>query len=166
MAITLEANYQKRLGLPNFSSHAYSVTVRTEVSNLSKIDEASAHLYRQLQAAVDRDIQETGFLPGASESQQERGAPYTGNGNNRARPPANERAASEWNCSDKQRGLIEKLMDEHKIPFEEVDRLARDRFRNGLKDLNKMQASGLIDEMFDTYRSKPASRSYGRGGRS
>ena len=58
MAIVLEANYKKLLGLPNYSSHAYSITVRTEVSSLSKIEEASAHLYRQLQDAVDRDIQE------------------------------------------------------------------------------------------------------------
>ena len=31
MAIVLEANYAKKLGLPNFSSHQYSVTIRTEL---------------------------------------------------------------------------------------------------------------------------------------
>lgn len=165
MAITLEANYQKRLGLPNYSSHAYSVTVRTEVSNLAKIDEASSHLYRQLQAAVDRDIQETGFLPGATESPNEGGPSFPRNGNERTAFSGTARPNSGWNCSEKQRGLIEKLMDEHKIPFEEVDALAHHRFNCGLKGLNKMAASGLIDEMFSTYASKSKSGSYQRGGR-
>ena len=35
MAITLEANYSKKLGLPGYSSHQYSVTVRTELSDLN-----------------------------------------------------------------------------------------------------------------------------------
>ena len=30
MAIVLEANYAKKLGLPNYSSHQYCVTIRTE----------------------------------------------------------------------------------------------------------------------------------------
>ena len=164
MAIVLEANYQKRLGLPNYSSHAYSVTVRTEVSNLSKIEEASSHLYQQLQEAVDRDIQETGFLPG-SENQPRQSEPPAfqrgGVGNNRS-VQSSANPAVEWNCSDKQRGLIEKLMKENNIAFTEIDELANFRFQTGLKQLNKMQASGLIDEMFDTYASKSKT---GRGRR-
>lgn len=162
MAITLEANYQKRLGLPQYSSHAYSITVRTEVTNLSKIEEASSHLYRQLQDAVDRDIQETGFLPGS-----ENAAPATaafqrgGASNNRpSQNPTNPEV--DWCCSEKQRGLIEKLMKENNISFTEIDELANFRFQSGLKQLNKMQASGLIDEMFDTYASKSKT---GRGRR-
>lgn len=67
MAIILEANYSKKLGLPAYSSHQYAITVRTEVNDLSQVQEASSHLYQQLQQAVDRDIQQTGFLPGAQE---------------------------------------------------------------------------------------------------
>ena len=33
MAIQLEANYSKKLGLPGYSSHQYSVTIRIEVSD-------------------------------------------------------------------------------------------------------------------------------------
>ena len=33
MAIHLEANYSKKLGLPGYSSHQYSVTVKTEVTD-------------------------------------------------------------------------------------------------------------------------------------
>ncbi len=38
MAITLEANYSKKLGLPGYSSHQYSVTVRTELADLNQVD--------------------------------------------------------------------------------------------------------------------------------
>jgi hypothetical protein len=156
MAITLEANYSKKLGLPQYSSHQYSITVRTEVSNLSKIEAASAHLYRQLQEAVDRDIQNPGFLPGNEGDQQPRKvAPFNRGGVGTSAAPRNNAApTSEWNCSEKQQGLIEKLMKEHNIPFAELDELASHRFNSGLKQLNKMSASGLIDELFDTYRSK------------
>jgi hypothetical protein len=158
MAITLEANYSKKLGLPQYSSHQYSITVRTEVSDLSKVEAASAHLYHQLQEAVDRDIQNPGFLPGNDGAQQSRKVvPFNrgGAGTSQSAPRNNAAPASEWNCSEKQQGLIEKLMAEHKIPFTELDELAHHRFNAGLKQLNKMSASGLIDELFDTYRSKP-----------
>lgn len=149
MAITLEANYSKKLGLPGYSSHQYSVTVRTEVSDLAQVESASAQLYQQLQEAVDRDIQHPGFLPGAAEPSTafQRGGTH----GSQSRSTDNDAA---WNCSDKQRGLIEKLMDEHNLTFAEVDELAHFRFKTGLKQLNKMSASGLIDEMFSTYTSK------------
>jgi hypothetical protein len=66
MAIVLEANYAKKLGLPNFSSHQYSVTIRTELTDLSQVEAESAQLYRALQDAVDREIQEDGFMPDAT----------------------------------------------------------------------------------------------------
>ena len=159
MAIVLEANYSKKLGLPNYSSHQYSVTVRTEVSDLSKIEAASTHLYQQLQEAVDRDIQNPGFLPGNEQSDV---VPFNRGG---AGAPAHNYAnpASSWNCSEKQQGLIEKLMAEHKIPFTELDELSHHRFNCGLKQLNKMSASGLIDELFDTYRKQPKGRSNAPG---
>ena len=156
MAITIEANYQKRLGLPNYSSHAYSVTIKTEVSNLSKIEEASSHLYRQLQDAVDRDIQETGFLPGDNAPAEL--SPFQRGGTRGSAPRQSRADRDDWNCSDKQRGLIEKMMSQHTIPFDELDGLSHERFGFGLKGLNKMQASGLIDELLDTYSKSKAGR--------
>ena len=153
MAITLEANYQKRLGLPNYSSHAYSVTVKTEVSNLSKIDEASSQLYRQLQDAVDREISETGFLPGSETT-----APATP-AFQRGGVGGETRATDQWNCSAKQQGLIERLMLEHNIAEQDLEKLALFRFKAGLAQLNKMQASGLIDELIDTYGKRKGARS-------
>jgi erythromycin esterase-like protein len=36
--IVLEANYSKKLGLPGYSSHQYSLTVRKEVSDISQVE--------------------------------------------------------------------------------------------------------------------------------
>ena len=164
MAITLEANYSKKLGLPQYSSHQYSITVRTEVSDLSKIEAASAHLYNQLQEAVDKEIQHPGYLPGDEEQPSSQVVPFNRGGAGAPLVGRNHAApASSWNCSDKQRGLIEKLMQENDIAFESVDELAHHRFNCGLKQLNKMSASGLIDELFDTYRKQPKGRSNAPG---
>ncbi|WP_309383773.1 hypothetical protein [Cerasicoccus frondis] len=146
MAIVLEANYSKKLGLPQYSSHQYSITVRTELNDLSQVERASSALYRQLQEAVDRDIQATGFLPGVTESQPQ---------SERRQEPAERPARVDlgWACSPKQKALIERLMREHGIEQAKVDDLARSRFRTSLENLNKMQASGLIEELISTYGS-------------
>ncbi len=46
MAIVLEANYSKKLGLPGYSSHQYGVTVRAELSDLNQVSEESERVYR------------------------------------------------------------------------------------------------------------------------
>jgi hypothetical protein len=56
-----------------------------------------------------------------------------------------------WKCSDKQRELILKVVDENQLDRNEVDHLARQRFGKGVKQLNKMEASGLIDELLETH---------------
>jgi hypothetical protein len=63
MAIVIEANYSKKLGLPGYSSHSYSVTLRSEIADLSQVERESSKLYSILQGSVDREIQETGFVP-------------------------------------------------------------------------------------------------------
>jgi thiamine kinase-like enzyme len=94
--ITLEANYSKKIGLPNYSSHQFSVTLKSELSDLSQVQQESTRLYTVLQQSVDSNIQQIGYLPGT-------------NGNGHQKPqPENER----WNCSDKQRTLIQKIVTE------------------------------------------------------
>ncbi len=63
MAIILEAAYSKKLGLPNYSSHSYVVSLRTELSDLTQVEAESARLYALLQQSVDNAIQQVGFLP-------------------------------------------------------------------------------------------------------
>lgn len=73
MPIIIESNYSKKLGLPGYSSHSYSLTIRTELSDLGQLERESSKLYAILQGSVDREIQEVGFvLEGISCSPQRR----------------------------------------------------------------------------------------------
>ena len=150
MAITLETNYSKKLGLPGYSSHQYSVTIRTELSDIRQVEAESARLYTLLQSCVDRDIQQTGFLPS-------NGHP-NGNGINGHHVPANGNGQSEaWDCSDKQKGLILKIVEEHRLDKQQIETLAQQRFSKGVRKLNKMEASGLIEELLEQYPGNGAS---------
>src|SRR5476649_2405146 len=96
MAVVIEANYSKKLGLPAYSSHAYSVTIRSEVADLSQVERESAKLYAILQGSVDREIQEVGFIPDAN-----------GHGSTpRTTRPATQPNGDQWACSDRQKKLI------------------------------------------------------------
>ena len=73
----------------------------------------------------------------------------------------------EWACSDKQRDLILKIVDEHKLGRQEVEGLAKDIFQKPVKTLNKLEASGLIEELLEKFGPKKTngkgSRTYQRG---
>ena len=158
--IVLEANYSKKLGLPGYSSHQYSLTLRAEISDVSQVSAKSQELHQLMQSCVDREIQETGFLPGEVVPTR------NGNGNGHSNGNGNQRQIrpdDAWNCSDKQRDLILKITDEHKLDKTQVDQLAQDRFGNGVKQLNKLQASGLIEELLEqTGQSKPRNAKFGQ----
>jgi hypothetical protein len=64
---------------------------------------------------------------------------------------ANWQRGPAWRCSDKQKDLILKLVDEHQLDKADVETLAVERFGKGVRILNKVEASGLIDELLDTY---------------
>ena len=134
--ITLEANYSKKIGLPGYSSHQFSVSLKTELADVSQVQQESSRLYALLQQSVDSSIQQIGYLPNANGN---------GNGNRHTPPPDNDK----WNCSVKQRDLIIKITDEHKLDKNKVESLAQDRFGKGVKSLNKLEASGLIEEMLE-----------------
>ena len=72
MAIILEAAYSKKLGLPNYSSHSFVVSIRTELSDLTQVEAESARLYALLQQSVDNEIRQVGFLPDATTLRHER----------------------------------------------------------------------------------------------
>ena len=90
MPIIIESNYSKKLGLPGYSSHSYSLTVRTELADLNQLERESAKLYAILQGSVDREIQEEGFIPELRTS----GATPRTNGH------ATHANGEEWACSD------------------------------------------------------------------
>ena len=158
MAIKLVANYSKRLGLPGYSSHQFSVSVETELRDLAEADTEMKNLYHQLQRNVDAQIQETGFVPSeAYGSQSNKRQPPPQKTQPQPQPPAQEQRPQQgeaWRCSEKQEQFIHRLMKENNLPLSEVDQLARQRFGSPAMHLNKMQASGLIDALLDQYGSK------------
>lgn len=164
MAVIIEATYSKKVGLPNFSSHQYSVTLRMDISDLSQLERANADLYTRLQSAVDTQILNVGMLPDGSDgksSVQSRSQQSTTSPTSTASPA--------WKCSDKQRDLILKIIAEHTLDTANIDSLAMQRFGEGLRQLNKVQASGLIGELMETYGKQSSGRNgnayAGRNGR-
>ena len=151
MAIKLIANYSKKLGLPGFSSHSFSISIETELITTDDVAGEAERIYQLLQSNVDEQILHTGFVPPAdygmvppADSNQRTTSASPQTGNNWQRGPA-------WKCSDKQRDLVLKLVEEHQLDKSDVEALAVERFGKGVRLLNKVEASGLIDELIDTY---------------
>ena len=161
MAIILEVAYSKKLGLPNYSSHSYVVSIRTELSDLNQVEAESARLYDLLQQSVDKEIQQVGFLPdsttygmhGAEGSHQQspQQPSANGNGDHLTDHPVHEQSGDHWVCSDKQKELILKLVEQHNLDKQEVETLAKEMFGLPVKTLNRLQASGLIEELLERY---------------
>lgn len=159
--ITLEANYAKKVGLPGYSSHQFSITLKSEIADVSKVEQESARLYDVLQNSVDSNIQQVGYLPTETKTNGNGHTNGNGNGHRQVKPAAEE----PWNCSDKQRDLILKITTEHKLDKNNVDQLAQDRFGKGVKQLNKLEASGLIEELLEqTGQSKPRGSRFQKAG--
>jgi hypothetical protein len=155
--ITLETNYSKKIGLPGYSSHQFSVTLKTELANLSQAESESARLYEVLQQSVDHNLQQVGFLPTETKT--------NGLANGHSHPRSVRPAEEVWQCSAAQKDLIVKITDEHKLDKTQVDQLARDRFGKGVKQLNKLEASGLIDELLaQAGQSQPRSQRFSKAG--
>src|SRR3954463_13172940 len=112
--ITLEANYSKKIGLPGFSSHQFSITLRTEISDLSQVQNESARLYKLLQTGVDSSIQAVGYLPGQNGN---------GNGNGHHSNGQSNVHPEEWKCSAKQKDLILKIVTDNNLEKAEVEQL-------------------------------------------
>jgi hypothetical protein len=150
MAVKIIANYSKRLGLPGYSSHQFSVSVEAELSSTDNVTSEASRLYKTLQNAVDTEMQSTGFVPsgeyGSGEQPQiieqtSHRAPVNGTVLNR-----------HWKASDKQRDLVLKLVENTGIEIEVVEAISEEMFGPcDLPDLNKIQMSGLIDELLSRY---------------
>ena len=140
MAIKLIANYSKKLGLPCYSSHGFGASVEVELTDLSQVEEQCSRLYELLQQSVDRNIQTPGFVPDETYGI----TPHSnGNGNSHHAP----KPIDAWNCTEGQRGFIQRILNENKIPVNDAEDIANQLFGLGVKQLNKMQASQLIEEL-------------------
>jgi hypothetical protein len=143
MAVRLIANYSKRLGLPGYSSHQFSVSVETELRDVQDVEGESHRLYQLLQQNVDAQIQDAGFVPGDGY-----GGDGTANGS-APRASADSGSPRPWRCSPKQRRFIEQIVRENRLDPKEVAALADELFTLPVQNLNRMQASGLIDALLD-----------------
>jgi hypothetical protein len=167
----MEANYSKKLGLPGYSSHQFMVTVRMELSDINQVAAESSRLYALLQSAVDQEIQKSGWLPENQSIPIRNGnghsTPTNGNGSENGRgysqSPTNGTAET-WACSDKQRDFILKIVDENKLEKKAVDQLAHERFSKGVRQLNKLEAAGLIEELLEQYGGNRSNGGNGSNG--
>ena len=149
MAVKIIANYSKRLGLPGYSSHQFSVSVETELVNTENINSEASRLYKTLQSAVDREMQSTGFVPGGEYGSTEQAPPPQTASHS---PAVNGSHNKPWKASDKQRDLVLKLVENTGLEFEVVESISEEMFGHGdLPELNKIQMSGLIDELLSRY---------------
>jgi hypothetical protein len=119
------------------------ISIETELQNLDNLRQESARLYDSLQEAVDQQIQKTGFVPPDGY-----GLDADKNGT--------------WNCSQKQRELIEKIGKENNLDQNTLDGLADEMFGATVRDPNKLQASLLIDELLDRYAKRTRRRQFSR----
>jgi hypothetical protein len=181
MAIKLIANYAKTLGLPGFSSHRFSVSIETELNSNDDIQTETARLYALLQDAVDKEMQEPGFVPdeaygidnirqpngrqngNGATSRLTNGHTRNGHSNGHTNGHANghsngysngHRNQEDAGITERQLELISGIVKENNARKGDVDQLAVDMFGGGIRTLNRMQASNLIDALFERYPRK------------
>ena len=167
MAVKIIANYSKRLGLPGYSSHQFSVSVEVELNNTDDVKTEASRLYQTLQSSVDREIQHTGFVPDGEYGAKNTPVPkQNGNGGDHSHNHTNGHSYNgsvEWHCTPKQQELILNIVKENNLGKEEVEQLAIEMFGQGVKALNRLAASGLIDELIERYPRRNRTQSNGRG---
>jgi len=153
MAVILQMTYQKKLGLPNYSSHSCAVSLTVEIPDVSVAAQESTKLYSLLQTAVDNEIQQVGFMPDATTygmKPSQNGNVHPGaNGNGNGHAPAPTRNGDHWNCTDGQKGFILRIINESGMKKQDVEDMAQQLFGAGVTSLDKMQASQLIEELLE-----------------
>jgi hypothetical protein len=155
--------YQKKLGLPNYSSHSCAVSLTVEIPDVSVAAQESSKLYELLQTAVDAQIQQVGYMPDASTYGMRNDFGSNGNQQTNGNHHSNDRNGDAWNCTDGQKGFIERIINESKLKNDDVERMAMDLFGRGVKALDKMQASQLIEELLEkTGKGKGQRRQWSR----
>lgn len=167
MAIKLIASYSKRLGLPGYSSHQFEVSIETEIAHTSELAAEAERLYGSLQAAVDAQIQQVGFVPDASYgSGGVSGAPLPAirqvprlNVPPSSNPPTSHPGEPAWNCSEKQKQVILSLARKNGINDSALHDLAVLCCGRGVSQLNKLEASTLINELMETSGGTPQKNS-------
>ena len=143
MAILLEFKYDKRLGLPGYSSHDFGVSMRTEVNNVDQIQEESERAYRLLQQSVDAQLSNPGFIPSENGKEPQ----SKGNQTNGTDP-------QKWNCTERQRGLILNVLERNNLDIQTANELGVELHGKEMDRLTKLQVSGVITELLNRFGRK------------
>jgi hypothetical protein len=142
MPVIITACVSKKVGQANYGSAGFSLTVQSEVSNLDQVREESHRLYSLLNQSVNEEL-------GAEQKEEKRAEWPT--------IVRNTASSQEWKASDKQRDLILKVIAENGVDRSDVEALAFELFGTScLPELNRLQASNLIDDMLNRWGKKPS----------
>jgi hypothetical protein len=155
MAILLEFNYGKKLGLPGYSSHNFGVSVKSEVTDPTAIPGEAKRLYSVLQDSVDAQIKIPGYVPGEPTRQIKE----SDTEESTHKPPETGHDTTDpgmWQCSDKQCDLILNILGRNNLRLSIVDTIAEHLHGRPMTELNRMESSGVVSEILERYgRRKP-----------
>ena len=151
MAVMLDINYSKKLGLPNYSSHSLGIGLKAEVANLNEVQGEVEKAYSLLQSAVDSQIVHQGFV--SNESNQGNGVDQAQN--RRSRVNESKTDPDDWNCTVRQRGLLMGILERNDLGPEVVEDLSRELHGRPMSDLGKMQVSSVIGQVLDRWGRHP-----------
>jgi hypothetical protein len=156
MAIQIVASVGKKVGQPNFGSKSFNLSCTKEVTDLGNLEAESVKLYQLLEQIVEAQIEKD-----ERDETTEQVAPVNRIKTNGIKTNGN---GDGWHCSDKQRGLILKLIADHDLE-EVAEEMSQEMFNSSVKDLNKLQASGLIQRILEEHASKKPSKGKNGNGR-
>ena len=140
MAILLQFDYGKKLGLPNYSSHNFGVSMKAEVSDPEDIPQEAERAYGILQQAVDKQMENPGFIPSGNGKEAESKETQT-----------NGTDPEKWNCTERQRGLILKILSQNDLPESAIEEVAQELHGRPMSELGKLQVSSVISEVLDRW---------------
>lgn len=150
MAIIIEANYGKTIGLPGYSSHKFCVSVKSELQDPRRMDEEVSQLYAILQESVDKNIASPGYVParnGDVPQEEETGSFKSSNNGQHSYANGKHGAGPVSRCSSKQMNYIESLARKENMRMDTVNQLCQKMFGKPVEEIDRMEASGLIDEI-------------------
>jgi hypothetical protein len=154
MAIQIVASVGKKVGQPNYGSRSFNLSCTKEITDLETLEVESIKLHRLLEQIVEAQIDKD-----ERDEITEHVAPVNRIRSNGTHSNDND---DQWNCSPKQASLITKLLQDHGLE-DEAERLSQQLWKLPVRSLNKMQASGLIENLLSiTKQAKPRSRTNGR----
>ena len=162
MAVILDINYSKKLGLPNYSSHSLGIGLRAEVANLDEVRGEVEKAYSLLQSAVDSQIVHKGYV--SNEDKGENGTDQVQK--TQVKVNGGSTDPDSWNCTVRQRGLLMSILERNDLDPEVVDDLSQELHGRPMSDLGKAQVSEVIGQVLDRWGRHPKTNGRTAGGRS